>query len=71
MIDKLKGAIKSLTIWFNSIIASTLVGLPLAQDTFPQLQPYIPANAYKYGMAALIIGNILLRFRTSKPLGGK
>lgn len=71
MIDKLKGAWRSWTIHFNAWMGVVLGGLPMAQDSFPQLQPYIPANLFQYGMAALIVGNLLLRFKTNSDLAHK
>lgn len=62
---------KSLTIWFNSVMGILVVALPMAQDNFAQLQGYLPANFYHYFMGAVIIGNIVLRFRTSAPLSAK
>ncbi len=62
---------KSLTIWFNGIIGMLIVALPTAQDSFPALQEYIPENLYHYGMGLLIVGNMLLRFRTSTRLAAK
>lgn len=70
-LQKLKGTVKSLTVWFNSIGAAVLIGLPLAQESLPQLAQYIGPDLYKKLMAAVIVGNILLRFRTSKPLEQK
>lgn len=71
MIDKLKNSWKSWTIWFNAFASAILLGLPSAQDAFPQIQSYLPANVYKYAMGALILGNILLRFKTNKSLSDK
>jgi len=71
MIDKIKNAWKSWTIWFNGVATAIVLGLPSAQDAFPQLQAYLPANVYKYAMAALVVGNILLRFKTNKSLADK
>jgi len=68
---KLQKVHKSATIWFNGIGTIVLSGLPLVQDQFPQLQGYIPEKFYHYGMGVLIIGNILLRFKTNKPLEQK
>ena len=62
---------KSLTIWFNGVIGAAVVALPLAQDQLPQLQDYLPANLYHYGMGALIVGNIILRFKTNSALANK
>lgn len=71
MLDKAKKLHKSWTIWFNGIAMSFVYGLPQAKDAFPALHDYIPANWYQHGMAAVIIANILLRFKTDKPLEQK
>jgi hypothetical protein len=75
LLDKLKAdavkAHKSLTIWFNSIMGAAVVALPIAQEQMPQLQDYLPASLYHYGMGALIAGNIILRFKTSGALADK
>lgn len=71
MKDKLKGAWRSWTIHFNLWIAVLIEGLPMMQESFPQLQPYVPANLFQWGMGALIIGNMMLRFRTKCALESK
>jgi hypothetical protein len=62
---------KSLTIWFNSVMGLAVVGLPMAQDSLPQLQEYLPAGLYHYLMGALVVGNIILRFKTTTALAAK
>lgn len=71
MLNALKGAWRSWTIHFNVWVGTLFGALPLAQETFPQLGPYIPANVFQYGMVVLIIGNFLLRFKTSGRLSDK
>ncbi len=75
LLKKLKAdlvkAHKSLTIWFNSIMGMVVVGLPMAQDSLPQLQDYVPAGLYHYLMGALVVGNIILRFKTTSALAAK
>lgn len=68
---KLQKLHKSATIWFNSVGATIVVGLPQAQDMFPNLMGHIPDKFYHYGMAVLVVGNILLRFKTNKALQDK
>lgn len=68
---KLQKLHKSATIWFNGVGAMVIMGLPQAQDSFPQFQGYIPEKFYHYGMGALVLGNILLRFKTTKALQDK
>lgn len=71
IIDKIKGALKSWTVWFNSIAGAVLMGLPMLQDSLPALQPYVNGNHYKHVMAGVIVVNIVLRFKTSKALEQK
>jgi hypothetical protein len=71
MWQKIKGSVKSWTIWVNGIASAVVAGLPMLQENFPQLQPYIPANFYKYAMLVIIAINIVLRFKTNKPLEQK
>jgi hypothetical protein len=71
MWQKIKGAVKSWTIWFNGVASAIVAGLPMLQDSFPQLQPYIPANFYKWAMFVIIAVNLVLRFKTNKPLEQK
>jgi hypothetical protein len=69
--DKLQGAFKSLTIWANVIILSLL---PLAEhvaQNLSALQPYLPENTYKTLAFWAVLINIVLRFKTSKPLNEK
>lgn len=70
-IEMLKGSAKSLTIWFNGLLGSALVAVPLVQDSLPQLQDYLSTADYKRLVGVLVIGNILLRFKTAKPLDQK
>jgi len=64
MIDKLKGAYKSFTIWFNSV---GLLLLSLAV-TDPLLVEYMG----EHGLILVVItGNMLLRFKTSDSLADK
>lgn len=67
----IKGAWKSLTIWFNCVLLGLLPLFDMVMASLPQLREYLPTDAYKtLGLAALV-GNILLRFKTNKPLNEK
>jgi hypothetical protein len=68
---KLKGMYKSWTIWFNSMMALAMIAPPILSDSFPQLQSYLPEGVYKWASGALIIANIMLRFKTIKSLADK
>jgi hypothetical protein len=71
MLDHFKGALKSWTIHFNLYMAALIEGLPLAKDGFPDLAPYLPDDIFKTGMMLLVVGNLLLRFKTKTCLSVK
>jgi len=75
LIERIKAdlysAHKSLTIWFNSILGTAALILPTAQDQIPALQAYLPLHIYNYLMGAVVLGNIILRFKTTKRLADK
>ena len=68
---KLRGLKKSLTVWFNTIVATVVSGLPFAIDSFPQVKGYVPDNIYSTAWVVLVVGNILLRFKTNSDLADK
>lgn len=71
MSNAIRGALRSLTIWVNGLAAAALAAAPVLQDSFPALQPYLGPDAYKYGMGAIVLANVLLRIRTSTSLADK
>lgn len=68
---RLQGAVRSMTIWVNSVFGAVVLGLPELQSAFPQMQPYVPDQFFKYAMGAVIAANIALRFKTNKDLAAK
>jgi hypothetical protein len=71
MIDHLKNSWKSATIWFNGILLAALPLVETAKDSLPQMQEYVTADIYKWVGLFVVISNIALRFKTSKPLSEK
>lgn len=75
----MKRAHKSLTLWFNGVVAavsSALLALPVDQVIafMPQFQPYLEDALFKNIMLILIAVNginMMLRFRTNKALRDK
>lgn len=68
---KIRGSLKSLTIWFNGAL---LVALPVAEylkSVLPEVQQYVDADTYKAIGAVVVVANILLRFRTATGLDNK
>ena len=70
-VAKLKGARKSLTIWANALAAGAVAALPYAADQLPQLQPYIDSGLYHKISFVILVGNMILRFRTTQGLHEK
>lgn len=68
---KLRGAVKSLTIWLNGIGLAVVAGWNEITESVPQLQQYVDAQTYKYLALSLVVGNIIVRFRTRSPLEHK
>lgn len=66
---KLLNMWKSWTIVFNAACATVLGILPMAQDSLPAFQQYVPD--IKWAAVLVIVGNIVLRFKTSTGLQNK
>lgn len=71
MIDKFKGCYKSFTIWFNGLALSFVSLFDIFHASLPELSQYVPDNVYKKMGLTIVVGNLLLRFKTSKPLQEK
>lgn len=75
MMDKLRGAMKSVTIWVNLIFAgvisnadSIVSGL---HSALPDLSQYLPTNIFKVIGVLLIVFNLYQRTRTNQSLADK
>jgi uncharacterized membrane protein YdcZ (DUF606 family) len=65
----LRGAVRSAAMWMNSVVGSIALSLPYLQEQAPSLEPYLPANPYKWLVGTLIVANILLRaFKTKTSI---
>lgn len=69
--SKIRGAAKSRTVWFNSIAATLAGALPMLQEALPSLQAHITPEIYRWLFIVVVVGNILLRAITTKPLEDK
>jgi hypothetical protein len=67
----LKGSLKSLTIWFNGVCLSLLPIFEYAKDALPQLQDFLGPNVYRNIGLLVVIANIVLRYKTNKPVSEK
>lgn len=69
--EKLRGGLKSATVIVNAAFLAILPFYESAIVSLPELQPYLPENIYRKVGIAVVIINIVLRFRTHKPLEHK
>jgi hypothetical protein len=75
MVNRIKAdlarAHHSMTIWFNALVGIVALNLPGVIAFVPQLEEYVDAPTYKTWMVVLLVGNSLLRFKTTKALADK
>lgn len=69
--EKIRGAFKSVTVMVNALLLAMLPFYEVLIEQLPQLQPYLPEDVYKKVGVAVVVLNIVLRFRTHKPLEHK
>ena len=68
---RLARAHRSVTIQFNSLVLAAIPAVDYLHDVLPEMQKYTTADTYKaIGMSVLVV-NVLLRFKTNKPLEQK
>ncbi len=65
MKDMIMGAVKSMTIWFNTAVAAFIFALPELQLALPQMAAYLPVDIYKWLALVVILSNIVLRFKST------
>ena len=75
MIDNIKtwlsGAVKSVTMWFNSVFAVVATMITELPSILPELASVLPPDVYKYLLFLNILGNMALRVKTRLPLTAK
>ncbi len=70
-VARLQGAMRSLTVWANGIILTAIPLYETFKDDFTQLQPYMTDANYRKLALCIVVGNIILRFKTTKDLANK
>ena len=71
MMDTLRGMRKSATMWFNGLLLAALPVFEMAVGLLPELHEFLPDNVYKTMGIVAIVGNALLRLKTTAPLSEK
>ncbi|MGC3959580.1 MAG: hypothetical protein QM813_17020 [Verrucomicrobiota bacterium] len=69
--NTLKGAWKSLTVWFAAVLAAAPLVLPMVQDNFKSIAPYIPDALESKLMQAIALVIVLLRIKSTVSLAEK
>lgn len=65
---KLAGALRSFTVWFNTVLLVLLPIVEIAKETLPELEEFLTPGVYRTIGLVVVVANILLRFRTTQPL---
>ena len=71
LIERIKNSWLSLTMWFNASLATVWLFLPELTATLPTLQEHIDGDVYKKLTLLAIIGNMILRVKTTQDLANK
>jgi len=71
MLNHIKGAWHSMTIWFNVLFGALVTNFDTIRDSLPQIQPYMTPGLFGKLMVAGFVINVLLRFRTNQSLADK
>lgn len=71
LIERLKRSWLSLTIWFNASLATVWLFLPELTSTLPAVKEYLDGDVYKKLMLLAIVGNMILRVKTTQDLANK
>jgi hypothetical protein len=69
--NTLKGAWRSLTVWFGGMLLLLPDTIALVQDQWPSIAPYIPDALESRVMNVLALVVLLLRLRTTVSLAAK
>ncbi len=65
---KAKSIWQSWTMWFNGVMATVVLMIPLLYAELPTLKAYVPDSIYKWVLLTVIVANIYLRTRTNRPV---
>jgi hypothetical protein len=71
ILDHLRGALRSATVWFNGIAGAAIAAIPILKDEFPAMEQYLSHEVYRLAMGALVAANLLLRVKTNSSLADK
>lgn len=71
LIERLQKSWLSVTMWFNASLATVWLFLPEITSTLPAIRDYLDGDLYKKLMIFALIGNMILRVKTTQDLANK
>lgn len=71
MIDKLRGALRSMTIWVNGLLLAAFPLVEIARGSLPEIGLYLSPDVFKWVGLTVVVLNIALRFKTTTSLQDK
>lgn len=71
IISHVRGALKSLTVWFAAMLAVAPDALLMLQANFPTVAPFIPEALHSRTMQVIAVLILLLRIKTNASLANK
>lgn len=71
IIPYLRGAVRSWTIWVNSVLLTLVLAAPLLQDTLPTIKPFVSEKGFGHLTMIVILLNLALRVKTNQSLSTK
>lgn len=71
LLSHLRGAWKSLTVWFAMLLAAAPDALAMIQANFPTIAPFIPQSLQSRSVQIIALVVLLLRLKTNASLAAK
>jgi hypothetical protein len=71
LIERIKNSWLSLTMWFNAALGTVWLFLPELTATLPAAREFLDGDVYKKLMLLAIVGNMVLRVKTTQDLANK
>jgi hypothetical protein len=69
--NTLLGALKSATVWAAALLAALPDILPIVQQNFADVAPFIPASLHSRTLQVIALVMLLLRLKTNTSLANK
>ena len=70
-VSHFKGMLKSWTVWFSAVLAAAPVWLPMLQENFAIIAPFIPEKRQAAFVQVIALGVFLLRMKTNSSIASR